>query len=280
MLRLVSCPNPKVFILSFYAVVDLFAAAPLALRLAYGPVLPDGAVETVPHGILLFVVPLLRLLKTLRRFQKFHLLLKAFDLAAEALPVLLFILFFIALVFSVLIYLVERDNVQSLPIAFWFTIVTMTTVGYGDIYPTTDAGILITSMLIIVSVLYMAIPLGIVGEAFAQTWQDRDRLLLMHRTRDRLRQWGYSASDIPILFGITDGNADGELSLYEFRHLVTRMNIGFSDERVMKLFSSLDTSQKGTIDARSFVRGLFPEAYHGIFDDSEAGSDAGERPLS
>uniref|UniRef100_A0A7S4PZS2 EF-hand domain-containing protein n=1 Tax=Alexandrium monilatum TaxID=311494 RepID=A0A7S4PZS2_9DINO len=273
--RLATCPSPKAFICSFYALVDLAALAFLPVRLVYGPVLPELPVVEVWHGLLLFAVPIVRLLKTLRRFQKFHLLLKAFNLAAEALPVLLFILFFIALVFSVLVHLAERDQIESLPLAFWFTIVTMTTVGYGDIYPTTDAGILITSILIIITVLYMAIPLGIVGEAFAQTWQDRDRILLMQRTRDRLRQWGYSAKDIPILFSLSDVNGNGVLSLNEFRQLLSRMHIGFSSERVMKLFASLDSSQKGTINARAFVRGLFPEAYHEIFVDEESEGEDG-----
>lgn len=278
LVRLATCPNHRAFFLSFYALVDLAAAVPLALRLAYGPVLPLCPVETVTHGLLLFAVPIIRLLKLLRRFQKFHLLLKAFDLAAEALPVLLFILFAIALVFSVLIYLVEQDNITSLPKAFWLTIVTMTTVGYGDMYPITDAGIFITGVLIMTTVLYMAIPLGIVGDAFAQTWQDRDRILLMQRTRERLHQWGYTASDIPVLFSLSDDNDDGELTLHEFRDLLTRMHIGFDDERIMKLFASFDIEKNGTIDARAFVRGLFPNAYHDIFEnDEDDGSPRGSR---
>jgi len=269
LVRSATCPSAKAFFFSFYAVIDFLAAAPLALRLAVGPVLPEGPPETAANCVLMFAVPIVRLLKTLRRFQNFHLLLKAFHLAAEALPVLIFILFTIAFVFSVLIYLAERPSITSLPKAFWLTLVTMTTVGYGDIYPTTDAGICITGVLIIITVLYMAIPLGIVGEAFAKTWQDRDRILLMQRTRERLCQWGYTASDIPVLFRLSDSNDDGDLSLHEFRQLLTRMHIGFSDERIMKLFSSLDSSQTGTIDARDFVRGLFPSAYHEIFDEED-----------
>merc|ERR1712190_155343 len=55
-------------------------------------------------------------------------------------------------------------------------------------------------LLIVITVLYMAVPLGIIGNAFTQTWNDRDRILLTQRTRERLRQWGYEANDIPILF--------------------------------------------------------------------------------
>lgn len=270
LVRMITCPNHKAFFKSPYTWIDFLAALPLILRLHSGPVLPDSTLGlNWAHSLLFFVVPVIRVLKILRRFQKFHLLLKAFNLAAEALPVLLFILFAIALFFSVLIYMVEQENMESLPKAFWFTIVTMTTVGYGDISPATDAGLCLTSILIIITVLYMAIPLGIVGEAFAQTWQDRDRILLMQRTRERLHQWGYTAADIPILFRLSDENDDGDLSFHEFRQLLEAMHLGFGDERIMKLFASLDKSHCGTIDAKAFVRGLFPEAYHAIFSAEE-----------
>jgi len=268
LVRLACCPNFGIFFCSPYNLIDLAAAAPLAVRAAMGFVLPDCEIESVPHAILVCAVPIVRLLKTLRRFEKFQLILRAFDLAAEALPVLLFILSLIALVFAMLIYIVEpRDNIQSLPKSMWFTIVTMTTVGYGDVTPESAAGSCVTGILVVVTVLYMAIPLGIIGNAFTVTWEQRDRILLMQRTRDRLRQWGYSAHDIPALFQISDANDDGELDVKEFRQLLTRMQIGFSEERILNLFHSFDNDKSGTVDDREFVRALFPHAYHEVYHD-------------
>merc|ERR1712048_350303 len=207
---------------------------------------PPGEMKTVTNVILLGAVPIVRLLKTLRRFEKLHLLVKAFSLAAEALPVLLYMLFLIALVFSLLIYIVEpRDNIQSLPTAAWLTIVTMTTVGYGDVTPISGPGQSITAVLVVITMLYMAVPLGIIGNAFTQTWNERDRILLMQRTRDRLRQWGYTARDIPLLFQLSDSNGDGVLDIIEFRQLLTRMHVGFSDERIFQLFHSFDNDGSG-----------------------------------
>jgi len=265
-IRFACCPSRWVWLFGFYNWIDVLAAAPLLVRASIGWELPDGEVQTIPHGILLCIVPIVRLMKTLRRFEKFHLLIKAFHLAAEALPVLLFILCVIAMIFSVLIYFVEpRDNIRSLPHSFWLSIVTMTTVGYGDVTPKTSAGNCIIGVLVVVTVLYMAIPLGIIGNAFTDTWQDRDRILLMQRTRDRLCQWGYTAHDIPVLFRITDSNEDGELDLQEFRKLLTQMQVGFSEERILKLFQSFDKDQSGTVDDREFVNSLFPESYHDIY---------------
>jgi len=267
-IRFICCPSKWVWFIGIYTWLDVLAAAPLLVRIPSGFVLPTGEVQTVPHAVLLCAVPIVRLLKTLRRFEKFHLLIKAFGLAAEALPVLLYILTVIAMFFSALIYLVEpRDNITSLPFSFYFCIVTMTTVGYGDITPTTTAGNCVVGVLVVFTVLYMAIPLGIIGSAFTDTWQDRDRILLMQRTRDRLCQWGYTAHDIPVLFRISDANSDGELNITEFRKLLNEMKVGFSEERILKLFNSFDDDGSGTVDDREFVRALFPEAYHDIYTD-------------
>mmetsp|Transcript_30922 Transcript_30922/g.95111 ORF Transcript_30922/g.95111 Transcript_30922/m.95111 type:complete len:121 (+) Transcript_30922:2-364(+) len=115
----------------------------------------------------------------------------------------------------------------------------------------------------------MAIPLGIIGNAFTTTWDARDRILLMKRTRDRLRQWGYSAHDIPVLFQLSDRNDNGELDIAEFRKLVMRMQIGFSEERIINLFQSFDKDHNGMIDDREFIRVLFPESFHEVFDEEE-----------
>lgn len=273
-LRFLCVPNRRWFFASFYNLIDLAAAAPLAVRMAVGLVVPTGDVVGAGPVFLLCAVPIIRLLKTIRRFEKFHLLLRAFDLAAEALPVLLFILFSIALLFSVLIYLVEpRQNIENIPKAMWFTLVTMTTVGYGDVAPTSVPGSIVAGVLIVITVLYMAIPLGIIGNAFTITWEDRDRILLIKRTHDRLHQWGYSAHHIPALFHISDINGDGELDLAEFRDLITQMRIGFNEERILKLFQSIDRDNDGRVDDRELVRWLFPQDYHATFreeaDDEE-----------
>ena len=61
--------------------------------------------------------------------------------------------------FSSVVYFVEpRDNIDSLPKAMYLIIVTISTVGYGDVTPDTTNGYLALSVIIVVSVFYMAIP--------------------------------------------------------------------------------------------------------------------------
>merc|ERR1711979_94521 len=97
-----------------------------------------------------------------------------------------------------------RDNLDSIPDAMWLTLVTMMTVGYGDVSPTTIPGKVAACGLMVSSILYMSIPIGIIGNAFNRVWEDRRCLLIVRRTRARILQWGYKPSDIPKLFQVFD----------------------------------------------------------------------------
>merc|ERR1740123_2047221 len=144
----------------------------------------------------------------------------------------------------------------------WFTIVTMTTV--GGYAPESPAGQLITSAMIIVSVIYLAMPIGIIGNAFTQVWTERDRIHLASRTYARLVEWGYTISDIPKLFREFDRNKRGELTLSEFRNLVDYLHVGLSTDRLVELFETLDVDGSGSVGSKEFMRALFPGAYHDL----------------
>merc|ERR1712113_112575 len=136
----------------------------------------------------------------------------------------------------------------------WLTVISMTTVGYGDVTPLKSVGRVIVAVLVISGMLYMAIPLGIIGNAFCEVWRDRDRILLTQRTSNRLVQWGFQARDIPKLFKLFDHNKDGELDLTEFSEMVREMGLGLTKSRVRELFDLFDGDGSGSIDAREFVK--------------------------
>jgi voltage-gated potassium channel Kch len=261
-----------VFFLSVFNMIDIVAALPLIARVVKISVSSTGlGTRDGDYDVfLLCVVPILRLLKMMRRFQKIHLLLGAFQLALEALPVLMFTLALITLSFASLIYLVEpRDNFEGLPKAIWFTIVTMTTVGYGDVTPSGSAGHCIVAILTVSSVLYMAMPLGIVGQAFTQVWSDRDRILLVKKARAALLQWGYSAADLPVLCKMFDTSGRGELNCPDFCRMIRMMRIGLKNERMIDLFDAFDADGSGCVDDRELVRQLFPHSYHELYDKAD-----------
>lgn len=265
LLRFAFAPNFKRALASPYNQLDFFASIPLACRAYYGfdPPMEEGSFT---HNFLLCAVPVLRTMKVLRRFVLFQLLLQAFTQVFEALPVLLYTLAVFVLVFSSLIYVVEpRDNITCLPEAVWLAIVTMSTVGYGDLVPVSTLGTVIVSVLVVISALYMAMPLGIIGYTFTQIWKDRDRILLMQKTRERLQQWGYTPNDILVLFSLFDENEDNLLDFVEFRQMLLKLRIGIQEDRIAELFAFIDKDGGGSIDDLEFVRAIFPSDFHTIF---------------
>ena len=217
------------------------------------------------------------MLKLLRRFEKFLLLQHAFLEAAEALPVLLYMLATICLTFSCLIYLVEpRSNIATLPEAMWLTIVTMMTVGYGDTVPKSAIGFCVVTVLVVCSVLFMAMPLGIIGATFNNVWTQRDCILLVKRMRDQMDQRGYAAVDIPYVFRLFDSDYDGELSMGDFIRMLESLGITLPPERIIELFDTFDADGGGSIDAIEFIRQVFPTQYAELHADDMGGEEGEE----
>eukprot|EP00929_Paragymnodinium_shiwhaense_P087105 TRINITY_DN47402_c0_g1_i1.p1 TRINITY_DN47402_c0_g1~~TRINITY_DN47402_c0_g1_i1.p1 ORF type:complete len:801 (+),score=198.71 TRINITY_DN47402_c0_g1_i1:145-2547(+) len=281
LLRFYVWPNRWQFLQDGFNIIDFVAAWPIALRIAIGFRVPDEDVldptNTMIRAILLGINPMLRLLKMLRYMENWNLITAATNEIAEAMPTMLFLLVIQTWFFASLIYFVEpRDNIESLPHAMWLTIVTMTTVGYGDVTPQSPVGSCVVAVLVVFSVMYMAMPLGIIGDAVTNVWNDRDRILLMRRTRDRLAQWGYCANDIPQLFKHFDRNQSGELNLTAFRELMHSMQMGLKDSRVVQLFETMDADGGGSIDDEEFIKHLFPSVYHEMYGQKREEEEAEE----
>lgn len=258
-LRMFCCPHCCDFMLSALNIVDLISFLPLILRLAPTSL---GVLSRNEHAVL-SMVPFLRLLKLMRQFEKLQLLVHAFELAFEALPSLLYLAAVLALFFAEMLYLVEPSDsdINDLPTAIWFTLVTMTTVGYGDYSPKTTAGHMVASALIISSMLYMAVPLGIVGNAFSEVWGDRDRLLVMKRFRDAFLEGGFTLQAFQEIFSIFDADGNNSLDIDEFNSMLNSMQMDISEDRVQLLYQALDHHGAGVITLEALVDGLAPKAF-------------------
>ncbi|CAK0883759.1 unnamed protein product [Prorocentrum cordatum] len=255
--RVFCAPNKVNFLLIFHTWIDIAAASAIVVRAAAGFVLPESQDDAFSI-ILLGFVPIVRLLKILRDFESYKVLIQAIEITMEALPMLLYTVALITMTFASLIYLLEPELFESPFRAVWFCLVTITTVGYGDYSPTTTAGITIVMVLIVLGVILMAVPIGIMGNTFNQVWTSRDYSLLLSKTRKKLHQWGYSAHDIPTLFRAVHYSDCAVLELDDFIELVNDMKIGLSEDRIIALFENMDKDGSGALDAAEFAQQLFP----------------------
>jgi voltage-gated potassium channel len=163
-LRLVAVDRPWRYAVSFYGIVDLLAILPTYLAL----LLPVTQPLMVIRGIRLLRI--FRILKAAQFLREAELLLTALRASRRKITVFLGGILTVALVMGTLMYVVEGEahGFTSIPRSLYWAIVTMTTVGYGDIAPRTPLGQLLAAALMILGYSIIAVPTGIVSAELMQ----------------------------------------------------------------------------------------------------------------
>lgn len=156
------------FILTPLAIIDLLAILPFYLPLL-SPQLRVG------RALRLF--RLFRVLKLNRYTDSLKILVKVFRLKQEELILSLFVLSILLAIASSLIYFAENsaqpEAFSSIPEAMWWGTITLTTVGYGDVYPVTLIGRILGGSLAILGIGLFALPAGILAAGFSEELQAR-----------------------------------------------------------------------------------------------------------
>lgn len=264
------------FMLEPFNVIDFLASMPLLILDGFDGFSPEQISSNdgpLAKQIVRGLGPVFKVCKILRRFPTFQLLTSAFADAMEALPVLMFVFFLIGLTFASLLYAVECDHpsyvadtsITTFQEAIWLTIITMTTVGYGDFSPKTTSGRVLVGCLVVIQVLYMALPLGILGQEFTNIWRSRHQVLAMKRVRTRLKTLGLGYCDLPELFK-QFGNADGAIDFESFSRLCHALNMNMRARQMEELYRSFDEDMGGNIDALEFAASVFPKEYKTFLD--------------
>jgi len=157
--RLSCVRRPLRYATSFFGVVDLLAVLPtyLALMLPGAQVLLDVRI--------LRLLRIFRILKLAAYVGEYRALGTALVASRRKILIFLSVVLMIALLMGTLLYVVEgpERGYTSIPVAVYWAIVTMTTVGYGDITPQTDLGRLIASIMMLLGWGILAVPTGIVS---------------------------------------------------------------------------------------------------------------------
>ncbi|SDS57326.1 voltage-gated potassium channel [Halopseudomonas xinjiangensis] len=155
--RIYCLQTPGRYLKSFYGVIDVLSILPTWLALFF------------PGAHMLVVVRLLRTLRLIRVLEMMslagqgRLLLEALRRSRGQITLFLFVVFMVVIIFSTLLYMIEPPEAgfTSIPKSVYWGIVTLTTVGYGDITPITPMGQFLSVLIMLTGYSIIALPVGV-----------------------------------------------------------------------------------------------------------------------
>ena len=169
-LRIYCVRLPSSYVFSFYGIVDLLSVIP-----TYISVLFPGA-QALSVIRILRVLRIFRVLKLFQYMGEVNHLAKALKLSKRKIFIFLFVIMNIVIILGSIMYLIEGSSAgyTSIPKSIYWAIVTLTTVGYGDIAPLTPIGQAISALIMLIGYSIIAVPTGIVTTELTFSKQDSE----------------------------------------------------------------------------------------------------------
>ena len=226
------------------SIIDLISVLPFYLMLLFPSI---GFVNSIS------ILRLLRLLKMSRYSESVRTLGTVLHAKKEELIATAFAVFIILIFASSIMYFVESEAhpkaFGSIPDAMWWGVVTLTTVGYGDIYPITPLGRFLGAILAFLGIGIFALPAGIIASGFSEEVQKRKQ----QKTTENLEQSGNYQS-VETLAGIEVG--------FEQKQRAIALHLENSSE-LMKLCVEKTQQKLGnTFESEEILRDLAIHLYH------------------
>ena len=166
-LRLYSVGRPLSYATSFFGIVDLMAILPTYLSLIF----PGAQFFLVIR--ILRVLRVFRVLKLVQYVSEARVLMQAMRASRRKIIVFLFVVLTLVVIFGSLMYIIEdpESGFTSIPRSVYWAIVTLTTVGYGDISPQTGLGQTLAALIMIIGYGIIAVPTGIVTAELTHSYK-------------------------------------------------------------------------------------------------------------
>ena len=167
--RIISIRKPFKYIFSFYGIIDFISTIPLYLSYL---VAGSQVFLAVRAFRLLRVFRILKLVQFIGEASQLRAALKA---SRNKIAVFIYVVLILSVIMGTIMYLIEDDEAgfTSIPRSIYWTIVTLTTVGYGDIAPQTTVGQFIATVVMILGYGIIAVPTGIVTVEFSKQGRNK-----------------------------------------------------------------------------------------------------------
>ncbi|XP_013174868.1 PREDICTED: potassium voltage-gated channel protein Shal isoform X1 [Papilio xuthus] len=174
LLRLFAAPDRCKFVRSVMSIIDVVAILPYYIGLG----ITDND-DVSGAFVTLRVFRVFRIFKFSRHSQGLRILGYTLKSCASELGFLVFSLAMAIIIFATVMFYAEKNeqdtNFTSIPAAFWYTIVTMTTLGYGDMVPGTIAGKIVGGVCSLSGVLVIALPVPVIVSNFSRIYHQNQR---------------------------------------------------------------------------------------------------------
>ena len=178
--RIVTVQKPIKYITSFYGIIDLLSTIPKYISLIFAGTHALVALRA------LRLLRVFRILKLARYMGASNNLVRALKASRAKIAVFLFAVVIVSIILGTIMYMVEgeENGFTNIPKSVYWCIVTLTTVGFGDIAPSTPLGQFIASLVMILGYGIIAVPTGIVSAEYTsqknQFKQDSDNTIAIN----------------------------------------------------------------------------------------------------
>jgi len=159
--RIISVKKPLKYIFSFYGLIDLISLLPTYL----GIFITSDNISSIKTIRTIRLMRVFRILKLIRYVKEANTLKQALIASRQRIVVFLAGVLAVATIMGTIIYMIEdpEDGFTSIPRSIYWAIVTLTTVGYGDIHPHTVLGQFFASIIMILGYAIIAVPTGMIS---------------------------------------------------------------------------------------------------------------------
>lgn len=190
LIRSTASPNRCDFIKSSVNLIDLIATLSFYVDLALQRF--EAHMQNADILEFLSIIRIMRLFKLTRHSSGLKILIQTFRASAKELTLLVFFLVLGIVIFASLVYYAERtqynpkNDFKSIPLGLWWALVTMTTVGYGDMTPKTYVGMFVGALCALAGVLTIALPVPVIVSNFAMYYSHTQARAKLPKKRRRV----------------------------------------------------------------------------------------------